>query len=202
MITSVAGTVARIGVDHAVVEVGGVGLAVLCTPHALANLRTGSPGRLATSLIVREDSLTLYGFADDGERDLFELLLTANGVGPKVARAILAVLSPDEIRRAVSTGDYKTLTRAPGLGPKGAEKLVVELRDKIGAFSTSSANGVPTAARRSEAPWRTQVRAGLVSLGFTGKDIDGALDAVTPADGSAPDVSQALRGAIQQLGRK
>ncbi|WP_279581573.1 Holliday junction branch migration protein RuvA [Fodinicola feengrottensis] len=122
MITSVSGTVARIGVDHAVVEVGGVGLAVLCTPHALANLRTGSPGRLATSLIVREDSLTLYGFADDEERDLFELLQTANGVGPKVARAILAVLSPDEIRRAVSTGDHKTLTRAPGLGPKGAEK--------------------------------------------------------------------------------
>ncbi|GAA1665076.1 Holliday junction branch migration protein RuvA [Fodinicola feengrottensis] len=202
MITSVSGTVARIGVDHAVVEVGGVGLAVLCTPHALANLRTGSPGRLATSLIVREDSLTLYGFADDEERDLFELLQTANGVGPKVARAILAVLSPDEIRRAVSTGDHKTLTRAPGLGPKGAEKLVVELRDRIGAFTTSSANGVPVAGRQSEASWRTQVRAGLGSLGFTGKDVDGALDAVTPADGSAPEVSTALRGAIQRLGRK
>jgi Holliday junction DNA helicase RuvA len=202
MISSVAGTVAKIGVDQAVVEVGGVGLQVLCTPHALANLRTGSQGRLATSLVVREDSLTLYGFADDEERDLFELLQTASGVGPKVARAIVAVLSPDEVRRAISTGDLATLTRVPGIGRKGAEKLVVELRDRIGAIGTTSLNGVPAAAKMAEAPWRTQVRAGLVSLGFTGKDIDGAIDAVAPADGSDPDVSQALRGAIQRLGRK
>ena len=201
MITSVSGTVARIGVDHAVVEVGGVGLAVLCTPHALANLRTGSPGRLATSLVVREDSLTLYGFADDEERDLFELLQTASGVGPKLARAILAVLSPDDVRRAISTDDLAALTRVPGIGRKGAEKLVVELRDRIGAVGTGSVSA-PATARQAEAPWRTQVRSGLVSLGFTGKDIDGALDAVTPADGAAPEVSAALRGAIQMLGRK
>ncbi|WP_163506923.1 Holliday junction branch migration protein RuvA [Fodinicola acaciae] len=202
MITSVSGTVARIGADRAVVEVGGVGLELHCTPRALAGLRTGGQGKVATSLVVREDSLTLYGFTDEDERDLFELLQTANGVGPALARTILSVLSPDEVRRAISTGDVATLTRVPRVGRKGAEKLIVELRDKIGAIVTSSPNGTSAASAMSEAPWRTQVRAGLISLGFTGKDIDGAIDAVAPADGSDPDVSQALRGAIQRLGRK
>jgi holliday junction DNA helicase RuvA len=199
VITSVAGTVLRVGVDHAVVEVGGVGLAVLCTPAALAGLRTGAPGRLATSLVVREDSLTLYGFAHDDERDTFELLQTASGVGPKLARAILAVLGPDEVRRAVSTGDLATLTKVPGIGRKGAERLVVELRDRMGPPGGAPEPG--SAAAPGEPAWRTQVRTGLAGLGWTGREAEAALDTIA-ADGAEPDVATALRQAIRMLGRR
>ena len=134
MIASVHGRVAAVGPDGAVVEVGGVGLAVSCSPGTLARLRVGEPARLSTSLVVREDSLTLYGFADDDERGLFELLQTANGVGPKLAQTILGVYPPREVRRAIATGDYPALVKVPGIGRKGAEKIVVELRDRIGAI--------------------------------------------------------------------
>ncbi len=132
MIASVRGLVAAVAPDSAVIEVGGVGLAVHCTPGTLAGLRTGEPARLATSMVVREDSLTLYGFADDDEKQLFELLQTASGVGPRLAQAVLAVHSPDVVRKAVAGGDLTTLTRVPGIGKKGAERLVLELRDRIG----------------------------------------------------------------------
>jgi Holliday junction DNA helicase RuvA len=201
VITSVAGTVLRVGVDHAVVEVGGVGLAVLCTPAALAGLRTGTQGRVATSLVVREDSLTLYGFAHDDERDTFELLQTASGVGPKLARAILAVLGPDEVRRAVANGDLGTLTKVPGIGRKGAERLVLELRDRMGPPSGGDLETVvPVGA---EPAWRIQVRSGLAGLGWAGKEVETALDAIAAEAGAGqPDVSSALRQAIRLLGRR
>jgi Holliday junction DNA helicase RuvA len=201
VITSVAGTVLRVGVDHAVVEVGGVGLAVLCTPAALAGLRTGSPGRVATSLVVREDSLTLYGFAGDDERDMFELLQTASGVGPKLARAVLAVLGPDDVRRAIATSDLATLTRVPGVGRKGAERLVVELRDRMGP--PVGPDGTAAAPATGEATWRVQVRSGLAGLGWAGKEVDAALDTIEAGnDGGAPEVATALRQAIRLLGRR
>jgi Holliday junction DNA helicase RuvA len=123
MIASVRGTVTAVAPDQAVVEVGGVGLAVQCAPGTLAGLRVGSPARLATSLVVREDSLTLYGFADDDEKQLFELLQTASGVGPRLAQAVLAVHTPDAVRRAIASADTAALTRVPGIGKKGAERL-------------------------------------------------------------------------------
>src|SRR5262245_62134266 len=132
MIASVRGRVASVSPDGAVVEVGGVGLQVICTPGTIASLGVGEQARLATSLIVREDSLTLYGFADDDARGLFELLQTASGVGPRLAQAVLAVHAPDVVRKAIATGDIATLTRVPGIGKKGAERLVLELRDRIG----------------------------------------------------------------------
>jgi Holliday junction DNA helicase RuvA len=199
VITSVAGTVLRIGVDHAVVEVGGVGLAVLCTPAALAGLRTGSPGRVATSLVVREDSLTLYGFAHDDERDTFELLQTASGVGPKLARAVLAVLGPDEVRRAVAGSDLATLTKVPGIGRKGAERLVLELRDRMGPPTGADQAVAPVS---TEAPWRVQVRSGLAGLGWAGKEVDAALDTIETGTDGAPEVAAALRQAIRLLGRR
>src|ERR1700709_939560 len=134
MIASVRGRVAAVGPDGAVVEVGGVGLAVSCSPGTLARLRVGDTRPLATSLVVGEDSLTLYGFADDDERGLFELLQTANGVGPKLAQTILGVFAPREVRRAIATWGYATLVKVPGIGRKGAEKIVIELRDRIGAI--------------------------------------------------------------------
>jgi holliday junction DNA helicase RuvA len=139
VIASVRGRVAAVSPDHAVIEVGGVGLAVQCAPATLASLRTGEPARLATSLVVREDSLTLYGFADDDAKQLFELLQTASGVGPRLAQAVLAVYSPDAVRTAIATGDTATLTRVPGIGKKGAERLVLELRDRIGPVGGTDA---------------------------------------------------------------
>ena len=128
MIASVHGRVAAVSAAGAVVEVGGVGLAVSCTPGTLARLRVGQPARLSTSLVVREDSLTLYGFSDDDERQVFELLQTASGVGPRLAQAALSVLPPAEVRVAIATADVAALTRVPGIGKKGAERLVLELR--------------------------------------------------------------------------
>jgi Holliday junction DNA helicase RuvA len=203
MIASVRGTVAALGPDGAVVEVGGVGLAVSCSPGTLARLRVGESARLATSLVVREDSLTLYGFADDDERALFELLQTANGVGPKLAQTMLAVHPPRELRRAIATSDFASLTQVPGIGRKGAERIVIELRDRIGSIDGSDSAVQVGGAVAAVAPWRDQLAHALASLGFSGKEAAEAVD-IAAADvpaGDQPDVSALLRKSIQLLGR-
>jgi holliday junction DNA helicase RuvA len=212
MIASVSGRVAAVSPDGAVVEVGGVGLAVQCTPGTIARLQVGEQARLSTSLVVREDSLTLYGFADDDERQLFELLQTANGVGPRLAQAVLAIHPPREVRRAVSMGDLKALQQVPGIGRKGAERLVLELRDRLGAPSgdTSLDTGaVPAGAGQITpvAPWRDQLTSALVGLGWSSREADTALTALAPvadeqlAATGAVDVAVLLRQALQLLGR-
>ena len=200
MIASVHGRVAALGPDGAVVEVGGVGLAVSCSPATLARLRVGDAARLATSLVVREDSLTLYGFADDDERGLFELLQTANGVGPKLAQTILGVYPPREVRRAIATGDFPALVKVPGIGRKGAEKIVIELRDRIGSISGSD-GGAPLAGVTAIAPWKDQVLHALAGLGFTGKEAAEAIEVVATEADDNPEVAVILRRAIQLLGR-
>jgi Holliday junction DNA helicase RuvA len=201
MIASVRGTVAALGPDGAVVEVGGVGLAVSCSPGTLARLRVGENARLATSLVVREDSLTLYGFADDDERALFELLQTANGVGPKLAQTMLAVHSPRELRRAIATSDYPSLTQVPGIGRKGAERIVIELRDRIGSVDGGEPSVVAGAGVVAVAPWRDQLGHALSGLGFSGKEAADAIDVVAADAGDTPDVPALLRRSIQLLGR-
>jgi len=212
VIASVNGRVAAVSPDGAVVEVGGVGLSVQCTPGTLARLQVGESARLSTSLVVREDSLTLYGFADDDERSLFELLQTANGVGPRLAQAVLAIHPPREVRRAVSMGDLKALMQVPGIGRKGAERLVLELRDRLGSTTTdTSLDGGPGLAGASPitpvAPWRDQLSAAIVGLGWTGRDADTALLALGPvadeqlATAGRVDVAVLLRQALQLLGR-
>ena len=119
MIAFVRGEVAAVTLTSAVLEVGGVGLELMCTPGTLATLRVGRQATLPTSMVVREDSLTVFGFLDDDEKQVFELVQTASGVGPKLAQAMLAVLAPDDLRRAVATEDVKTLTRVPGHRPEG-----------------------------------------------------------------------------------
>ncbi|MDF3048668.1 MAG: ruvA [Pseudonocardia sp.] len=193
MIAAVRGEVLEIGLDHAVVEVGGVGLAVHATPATLARLRRGDPARLATSLVVREDSLTLFGFADAEERDLFTLLQTVSGVGPRLALATLAVLSPDALRAGLADGDVASLTRVPGIGRKGAERLVLELRDKVVApdrTPVAPAVGGP----------RAEVVEALLGLGFAAKPAEQAVDAVL-AEQSAADAATLLRAALTRLGR-
>lgn len=208
MISSVRGVVAAIALDHVVVEVGGVGLAVRTTPATLATLRRGEEARLATTLVVREDSLTLFGFASDQAKQLFELVQSVSGVGPKIALALLAVLDPDQLRRALANGDTATLTRAPGIGRKGAERLVLELKDKVGAPGPGGAGADPRAvdgALHDGVSWRGQLADALVGLGFTPKQADEATAAVAEdaddpavADG---DVGVLLRRALGLLGR-
>ena len=197
MIASVRGVVTAILHDSAVVEVGGVGMRVLCTPNTLAGLRTGAEARLATTLIVREDSLTLFGFADDDEKQLFELLLTANGVGPRIAQAVLAVHQPDVVRRALAGSEVAVLTAVPGIGKRGAEKMIVELKDKIGPLATGGGStGLLNGA------WQEQVRQGVLALGWTAAQADQAVAAVGETiDGEAPPVPVLLRQAIRLLGK-
>ena len=200
MIAFVQGRVETVTLDSAVVDVGGVGLQVLCTPATLASLRTGENARLPTSMVVREDSLTLFGFADDDERALFELLQTASGVGPKLAQAMLAVHGPEELRRAVAGDDLAALTKVPGIGRKGAQRIVLELKDRIGAASAAPA-GPATASTPQAAQWRDQVHQALLGLGWSARDAESAVDAVSDQAGDSPDVSVLLRAALRTLAK-
>ncbi|NYG57388.1 Holliday junction DNA helicase RuvA [Nocardioides daedukensis] len=198
MIAFVRGKVAGVTLSSAVLEVGGVGLELMCTPGTLATLRTGDEAILPTSMVVREDSLTLFGFLDDDEKSCFELLQTASGVGPKLAQAALAVLSPDDLRMAISGEDVKTLTKVPGIGQKGAQRIILELKDRIGApvgAGQSTRTGVPAPA----IGWRDQVHQGLVGLGWSTKEAEKAVDAVAPTAADSPDVGALLRAALQSL---
>lgn len=201
MIASVRGEVLEIALDHAVVEVGGVGLAVVAAPGTLAGLRRGEQARLATTLVVREDSLTLFGFADDAQRELFGLLQSVAGIGPRMALATLAVLSPDVLTTALHTGDVKTLCRVPGIGQKVAQRMVLELKDKVLAAPAVA----PPPVAGSGHPRRDEVVEALVGLGFTARPAEAAVDAALQAagdDGPGADSATLLRAALTTLGRR
>ena len=198
MIAFVRGEVAAVTLSSAVLEVGGVGLELMCTPGTLATLRVGREARLPTSMVVREDSLTIFGFLDDDEKSIFEIAQTASGVGPKVAQAIVAVMSPDDVRRAIAAEDVKALTRVPGIGQKGAQRIILELKDRIGP-PVGSVHAGPVAA--AVEPWREQVQQGLVGLGWSAKESEKAVEAVADQAGDTPDVGALLRAALRTLSR-
>jgi holliday junction DNA helicase RuvA len=205
MIAHLNGTVAGVAPDGAVIDVGGVGLRVQCTPDTLASLRLGEPARVATSLVVREDSLTLFGFGSEDERNVFELLQTASGIGPRLALAMLAVHSPDALRRAVAAEDLNALTMVPGIGKKGAQRIVFELRDRLGAPGDYAANGAAPVRAAAAPTWRDQVQSGLTNLGWSARDAEAAIAAVeaeSADDGQVPDVAAALRAALRKLSRQ
>ncbi|AWT53885.1 Holliday junction branch migration protein RuvA [Mycolicibacterium smegmatis] len=195
MIASVRGEVIDIALDHAVIEAAGVGYKVMATPSTLATLRRGTEARLITAMIVREDSMTLYGFADGDARDLFLTLLGVSGVGPKIALATLAVYDPQALRQALADGDVTALTRVPGIGKRGAERMVLELRDKIGPVSAVGGAAVGGHAIRGP------VVEALVGLGFAAKQAEEATDKVLANDPEAT-TSSALRAALSMLGKK
>ncbi|WP_310963253.1 Holliday junction branch migration protein RuvA [Nocardioides terrisoli] len=199
MIAFVRGRVDSVGLTSAVVEVGGVGLEVQCTPDTLARLRSGSEATLPTALVVREESLTLYGFADEDERAMFELVQTASGVGPKLAQAMLACHRPETLRRAVAADDVKTLTTVPGIGQKGAQRIILELKDRIGPPGSATT----PSPRPSGADWQAQVQSGLVGLGWSAKEADRAIAVITPEAEATdtPDVGQLLRAALRALSK-
>ncbi len=206
MIATVAGVVAAVSAEGAVIEVGGVGLAIHCTPATLGTLRVGETARLSTSLVVREDSLTLFGFATDDERIVFETLQGVTGVGPRLAQAVLAVHSPDAVRTAVAADDVGALTLVSGIGRKGAQRIVLELKDKLGT-PTGGGTVVRLPGGAGPGVWREQLRDALTGLGWTGREVDEALAAVGPeaeaaiAVGDTPDVAVLLRSCLRTLSR-
>jgi Holliday junction DNA helicase RuvA len=198
MIASVRGVVLSAGLDSAVIDVGGVGLLLHTTAGTAATLRPGAEAALATTLVVREESLTLYGFADEDERAIFTQVQTVSGVGPRLALAMLAIHAPDGLRRAIGGGDLAALTKIPGIGRKGAERIVLELRDKV-SVPSGAASSDP---RRPAADKATaQVHDALVGLGWSSRQADDAVEAVRPEAGDGLEVSALLRAALQELGR-
>jgi holliday junction DNA helicase RuvA len=216
VIAHLNGVVSSVAPEGAVIDVGGVGLLVQCSPGTLAALRPGERAKVSTSLVVREDALTLYGFGSEDERNTFELLQTASGIGPRLALAMLATFSPEELRRVVAAEDVAALTRVPGIGRKGAQRIVLELAGRLGSPGEDGAGGLGATGAAARAggglaaiSWRDQVRTGLVNLGWQPRDADQAIAAVEPElvtgnNGAGPvdvDVASALRAALRVLGR-
>ena len=197
MISLINGIVRSISSDRAVVEVGGVGLAVSLTTQTTAQLNLGTPVQLFTSLVVREDSLTLFGFLDEESRSAFELVQTVSGIGPKVALAILGAHTPQSLAVAIAQEDIKAIEKVPGIGRKGAQRLILELKGKISDFGSVDHKQI------HQPVWREQLTSALISLGFTAKDSDSAITAVVSQyadsgmDAQDVDISELLKAALQ-----
>lgn len=202
MIAQLTGTVAAVGGTWVVVDLAGFGVRALCTPATVSAVRVGDAATLHTSLVVREDSLTLYGFSDADERDAFELVQSASGIGPKIAQAVVSVLPPDDLRVAIAQGNVAAITRVPGIGPKGAQKMIIELKDKVNALG---ATPNLSAARLTDAPqdWREQVASGLESLGWGAKDAVAATERVAHLREDDPSVGigELMRAALRSLAK-
>ena len=197
MISLINGVVRSITTERTIVEVGGVGLAVSITSQTSSQLNIGVPAQLFTSLVVREDSLTLFGFLDDESRSAFELVQTVSGIGPKVALAILGAHSPQSLAVAIAQEDIKAIEKVPGIGRKGAQRLILELKGKISDFGSSNHKQV------HQPVWREQLTSALISLGFSAKDSDAAISAViaqyadSGVDAQTVDISELLKAALQ-----
>ena len=201
MIASLRGTVLEVSLTGAIIEVGGVGMAFQATPATLAGLRVGEEGHVHTELLVREDSMTLFGFADADERHCFRVLLGAKGVGAKLALAVLAVHTPDALRRAIAAQDVAALKRVPGLGPKGAQRVIIDIGDKLGApTGDSSEPAAPVTGADQPHP---DVVAALVQLGWNEAVATRAVAAVESeqaAENAEPSVPELLRASLRRLG--
>ncbi len=195
MIAQVRGTVAAVGATWVLVDVNGFGIKALCTPATASAQRLGAETTLATSLVVREDALTLYGFAGTDERDCFELVQTASGIGPRIALSVVSVLNPDDLRVAVAAGNVAALTRVPGIGAKSAQRLILELKDKIGALAVA---GLAPAATPD---WRDQVRSGLEGLGWSTRDAEAACERVADLAATETSVAVLMRAALRTLAK-
>ena len=211
MIASLRGTVLSVGLTGAVIETGGVGMSIQATPTTLSGLRAGEEALVHTELVVREDSLTLFGFADTDERDSFRTLMSAKGVGAKLALAMLAVHTPNALRRAIASQDVAALTRVPGLGPKGAQRVILDVADKLGPVTgddlvaaraaSETAGGQESATDGGPEP-HADVVAALVQLGWNEASARRAVTSVT-SDAAAdqePDTAAVLRASLRWLG--
>lgn len=193
MISLLSGNVRSIHSDRLVVEVGGFGLTVLVTPSTTTQVNLGSQIQLYTSLVVREDSLTLFGFVNEKSRTLFELVQTVSGIGPKVALSILGALTPEDLARAIAKEDIAAIEKVPGIGRKGAQRLILELKGKLSDLSHAQLY------KGHQPAWREQLSSALVSLGFSPKESDGAISNVVATlqsdgiDASTLELSELLK---------
>lgn len=196
MISFLRGTVAHVGLSSAVVDLNGFGVTFFATPQTLSGFRHGQTVTVFTSMIVREDSMTLYGFADADQRDVFDTLISVSGIGPRLGLAVLAVHTPEAIRVAASSGDDKAFSKVPGIGPKGARRIVLELADKL----------VPTGeavAAATDEGWKPQVIAAMTGLGWSEKDAGASIDkalAAAPDVAAGGNVGEILRTTLRWLG--
>lgn len=195
MIAQLSGTVASVGLDSIVVVVSGVGFDVKVVPTYAQQVRVGDEVTVATSLIVREDSLTLMGFETADQRDVFTILQTVSGIGPRIALGALAVLSPDDLRRAVRDHDLSTLGKIPGVGKKSAQRMVLELGEKLG--QPAHLDQVGTGATPVMGGIEEDVVAALVSMGWKQSQAQAAIDTL---GGQGLDASDLLRAALLKLG--
>lgn len=203
MIASLSGTVEHVALDRAVIAVGGLGVQFAATPQTLATLHEGRPGTVQTHLVVKEDALTLFGFADRHEREVFEVLLTANGVGPRLALAVLSVHHPEAVRRAVTEEDEKALTRVPGVGPKLARKIIVELSGRLAPTGEQVPEAQAPAEPAAQAAWHVDVVQAMAGLGWSEKEALKAVDATVasrPELDEARDVAALLRATLRDVG--
>ncbi|WP_237223930.1 Holliday junction branch migration protein RuvA [Rothia nasisuis] len=200
MISSLTGTVSHLGLESAVLDVNGFGMHVHLNPRTASKLRLGESATVLTTMIVREDSMTLYGFSEPAEREVFDLMLSVSGVGPRIALAVLGIHTPAEVERAVATGDDKAFTKVPGIGPKGARRIVLELAGKL-ILAENETDQLPIDQGVS---WKPQVLDALTSLGWTEKDATAAIDSFVgnnPA-AEAMGVAEALRSVLASLGNQ
>ena len=190
MIASIRGEVLAIVDNSVVIDVGGVGISTLVVERTLQTLSIGSKATLHTSLMVREDSLTLFGFEDTQERDLFVLLQTVTGIGPRVAQSILNTLTVSDLRNAIGSESAAALEKVSGLGKKGAARIILELKDKVSGVNQRSVTG--------DTAWQSSISAALSGLGFTGREIDQAIASVSVTALDQP-LEEKLRVALLNL---
>lgn len=204
MIDSLNGEVLSIGLDHAVIECSGVGYRFLATPLTLGRLTRGEQNRVMTTMVVKDDGVTLYGFGDPEAREMFHKLQTVSGLGPKLALAALSVFDAGELSAHIASGDVKSIQTVPGVGKKMAERIVLELKDKVDAFipaADTSAQAGASASYTGVSLVSEQVVEALVGLGFQERSARPVVDALMEEqpDDSA---STLLRRALSQLGKK
>ncbi len=204
MISTLTGTVTAAAATRVILDVQGLGFSVSCTPATAATVRIGERASLFTTLIVREDSLTLYGFTSDAEREAFDLVQSVSGIGPKIAQAVVSVMAPAQLRTAIQTENIVSLCAVPGIGKKVAQRLVLELKDKVLRLdSDDDADQSAVCIPQPEDVWRAQVRSGLEGLGWSSKDAEAACDRVAPTVEADPDLSIAaiMKAALRSLAK-
>ena len=189
MIAFVKGTLTDISALGAVVDVGGVGMNLLTSANALKGKKVGDQVQVPTVMVVREDHMTLYGFADANEKDMFLLLQTISGVGPRMALNLISVMGEQKLSSAIANSDIGSLTAVPGIGKKGAQRLILELSDKIASPKNSAITS-----------WRESLITALVGLGWNRKDASSAAEQVPTPENEA-DLSDSLRTALKLLSK-
>lgn len=200
MISSLTGTVQAVSLNTAVLNVNGFGMLVNATPGTLSTLHQGREATVHTSMVVREDSMTLFGFATTEERDVFEVLIGVSGIGPRTGLAILAVHTPEEVRIAANTKDTAAFTKVSGIGPKGASRIVLELNGKL--VPTGAPVSSASSAGGSASVWEPQVIEALTGLGWSEKDATATLKALSKADPeivATGNVADILRAALRSM---